>query len=117
MTDFDAVKKLATLPTRTVSLCLAGELVDEIAQLEVQLAEVKPATNLGDVSPKRAILEAMEDIRARMREATVEFRLQALRARPWALFYAAMPTRKENEADEDWEPRNFAWQEIGRAHV
>jgi len=110
VTDFDAVKKLATLPTRTVSLCLAGELVEEAARLERQLAEVRPATNLGDASPRRAILEQVEDVRARMRESTVDFHLQAMRARPWALFYAGAPTRKEDESDEDWEPRNFAWQ-------
>jgi len=110
VTDFDAVKKLATLPTRTVSLCLAGELVEEAARLERQLAEVRPATNLGDASPRRAILEQVEDVRTRMRESTVDFHLQAMRARPWALFYAGAPTRKEDESDEDWEPRNFAWQ-------
>jgi hypothetical protein len=116
MTDFDAVKKLATLPTRTVPLCLAGELVDEYERLERQLGEAKPATSVGDVSPRRAILEQMEDIRDQMRESTVDFRLQALGARPWALFYASQPTRETNEAgenvesDEDWEPRNFAWQ-------
>jgi len=113
VTDFDAVKKLATLPTRTVSLCLAGELVDEYARLERQLAEpyiIRPAANIGDPSPRRAVLEQMEDLRDRMRESTVDFHLQAMRARPWALFYAGAPTRKEDESDEDWEPRNFAWQ-------
>jgi hypothetical protein len=110
MTDFDTLKKLATLPTRTVSLCLAGELVDEYAQLERKLGEVQPRTNLGDVDPRRAILEQMEVIRQQMRGATVDFHLRALRARPWALFHAAQPARKENESDEDFEPRNFIWQ-------
>lgn len=116
MTDFDAVKKLATLPVRTVSLCLAGDLVDEYARLERQLAELKPATNLGDGADKRVILEQMVDIRGRMQESTVDFRLQAIPARPFALFNATRPTRKADkdgeftEPAEEWEPRIFAWQ-------
>jgi hypothetical protein len=105
--DFDEVKKLATLPTRTVLLCLAGELVEEIAQLERQLAEVKPATSLGDASPRRAIAEQIVAVQEQMRESTVEFRLRALPSRSWSKFWASMPVRAEKEADEDWGERLF----------
>jgi len=110
MTDFDAVKKRATLPTRTLPLCLAGELVDEIGRLEAQLADAKPPTNLGDVSPKRAIAEQIADLQEQMRESTVDFRLRALPTRKWSLFEASQPARKEGEPDETWEPRIFGWQ-------
>lgn len=107
VTDFDAVRKLATLPTRTVSLCLAGELVDEIARLESQLAEAKPPTNLGDVSPRRVIAERIAELQGEMRESTVDFRLKALSARAWATFWASLPTRKDNEPSREWDERVF----------
>lgn len=107
MTDFAALKKLATLPTRTVSLCLAGELVEQISQLELQLAEAKPATNIGEVSPKRAITEEIAAIQEQMRESTVDFKLRALGARAWSIFWGSIPARGEKETQEAWEPRIF----------
>lgn len=105
--DFDEVLKLATLPTRTVSLCLAAELVDEIAQLEAQFEQAKPPTNLGDVSPKRAIAEQIAELQERMRESTVDFRLKAMSARVWTNFWASLPVRAENEPVAAWEERAF----------
>ena len=109
MASFDDVKKKASLATRMLPLCLAGELVEEHAQLERQLAELKPATSL-EGSGRQGILEALDAVRERMVEAQVEFHLKALPARPWALFYSGQPTRKDNESDEEWEPRQFVWQ-------
>lgn len=107
MTDFEAVKSRATLPTRTVSLCLAGELVEKITQLERRLAEAKPPTNLGEASPKRIIAEQIGAVQEQMRESTVDFHLRALGARKWAKFWASMPTRAENEAADVWDERIF----------
>ena len=75
MTSFDDIKRRATLPTRTVSLCLAGELVDEIEQLEQQWAESPPPTNIGD-GTKRALAEQIQAKRAEMAEDTVDFHLR-----------------------------------------
>lgn len=108
--DFDSVKKKASRRTDTVRLCLAGELVEEYERLERELANLKPATSLGDAPDKQGLIGQLEAIRVDMADATVEFKLRALPPRPWALFYAAAPTRKEGESDEAWEPRNFAWQ-------
>lgn len=110
MADFDAVLKLATLPTRTVSLCLAADLVDEIDRLETQLAEAKPPTSLGDVSPKRAIAEQIAELQERMRESMVGFRLRALPSHgplTWPKLWAKHPVRKENESDDEWDDRLF----------
>lgn len=107
---FDDVRKLASRPTEVVSLCLAGELVEQLAQLEVQLAAAKPPTNLGEVSPKRAIAEQIVALQDEMREATVDFHLRALPSRQWTVLWAGQPQRKEDESAEDWEPRYFAWQ-------
>lgn len=109
MTSFEDIKAKASLATRVVPLCLAGELVEEHGQLERQLADLPAATSLAGTG-KQGIIAALEAIRERMLEASVDFHLKALPARPWALFYSGQPARKEGESDEDWEPRHFAWQ-------
>jgi hypothetical protein len=105
--DFDAIKKRASLPTRTVSLCLAGELVEEHAQLELQLAELGPATSLAGGTDKRDLAEQILAVEEQMRESTVDFRLRALGAKVWTLFWGSMPTRGEKESDDSWGERIF----------
>jgi hypothetical protein len=107
---FHDVTKLASRPTDTVSLCLAGELVEEHAQLERQLEDAPAATSVSEVSPKRVIAEQIVALQEQMKEATVEFHLRALPSRQWGVLFADQPQRKEGESAEDWEPRWFAWQ-------
>ena len=109
MANFDDIKKKASLPTRVVSLCLAGDLVEEATRLERQLAELKPATNL-EGSGRQGIVDQLEAVRELMVDATVDFKFRAIGARTWGLFYSGAPARKDNESNEDWEPRNFTWQ-------
>jgi hypothetical protein len=110
MVDFDDIRKLATRPTRVVSLCLAGDLVEQIDQLERQLADAKPPVSLGDASPKRLIAEQIVALQDQMRESTVDFHLRALPSRKWSHLLVERPERKENEPAQEWEPRLFAWQ-------
>lgn len=98
--NFDDIKARASLPTRTVSLCLAGQLVDEIAKLELDWANAAPPTNIGEASPKRLIAEQIKAKQEEMRSATVEFHLRALGARAWTTFWATMPERVEGQSDE-----------------
>ena len=107
---FDDVKKLASRPTITVSLCLAGELVEEHARLEQLLEDAAPATSVGEVSPKRGIAEQIVALQEQMKEATVDFHLRALPSRQWGVLFADQPQRKEDESAQDWEPRWFGWQ-------
>lgn len=107
MTDFETIKSRATLPTRIVSLCLAGELVEEIRQLEQELANAKPPANLGEVPPKRVIAEKIAAAQERMRESTQDFHLRALGARKWSKFWATMPVRAEGETADVWDERVF----------
>ena len=106
MTDFADIKKRATLPTRTVPLCLAGELVEELQGLEQQFLDLGPAENLGD-SRKRELAEEITTKRGEMREASVDFRLRALPAREWSKLWAHLPTKEEKEADDAFEERRF----------
>lgn len=107
MRTFDEVRKLASLPIRVVPLCLAGELVEEIAQLERQLADTKPPTSIGEASPQRIIVEQIADLREQMRESTVDFRLRAMTARAFTRFWASLPARGEKETGEDFSDRIF----------
>ena len=107
MRSFDDVRKLASRRTVTVPLCLVGELGDEYEQLEAQLADVKPATNLADASPRRAIVDQMEAIREQMVEATVDFHLRAFSPRAWGIFWDSKPERAEGESAKDWDERIF----------
>lgn len=107
--NFDDIKKKASLATRVVSLCLAGELVEQISILERQLAELRPATSL-DGTGRQQLIAQIEELREQMRESTVDFHLMAMGARAWGRFYATKPTRNDGESDEDWESRIFGWQ-------
>lgn len=102
--DFDAVKKLASLPTDTLPLCLAGELVGEIADLERQLAATPAASNVGE-SPRRVIAEQIAELRERMQESTVDFRLRAMPSKVWTRFWSNMPVRGEKESHAEWSER------------
>jgi hypothetical protein len=105
--DFDTVKKLATLPTRTVSLCLAGELVDEIERLERELAAAKKPTSLGEMPAKLVIGEQIKALQEQMRESTAEFHLRAMGARRWTRFWGGLPARSEHETLAAWDERVF----------
>lgn len=107
MTDLAGIKARATLPTRTVALCVAGELVEQRDALLAQLAAVKPATSLGDDGGRRALLEQIAALDEQMRDATVEFRLRALPARAWTEFWGRWPTRRENETAEAFAARRW----------
>jgi hypothetical protein len=114
--SFDDVKKLASRPTATVSLCLAGELFERHAQLVRQLEDAAPAASVGEASPKRVIAEQIVALEEEMREATVDFHLRAKPSREWGVLFADQPQRKKEnseewaESAEEWEPRWFAWQ-------
>jgi hypothetical protein len=112
LANFDDVLKVATLPTRIVSLCLAGELLEELDSLERQLAAAKPATNLAE-SPQHAIAEQIKALQEQMRESTVEFHLRAMGARVFAAYWANRPERADGETDEAWDERSFAdWTQL-----
>jgi hypothetical protein len=104
--NFDDVKKLATLPTRVVSLCLAGELVEEATRLERQLGEAPPPTSVGD-GTRRILAEQLAAVTEQMRDATVDFRLKAMPSREWSRFWAGMPAPDEQQSNVEWSERMF----------
>jgi hypothetical protein len=105
--DFDELRKLASLPTLTVSLCLAGELSGEIAELERQLADAAAPTSIGEASPKRLIAARIAELTERMKESMVDFRLRALPSREWTMLWTSMPRREEQDSATQWSERIF----------
>ena len=100
---------LASLPEETLPLCLAGNLVGELADLQRQRAEAGPATSIGERSPAAVIDEQICELAERMKAATVVFRLRAMDGKKWDTLYATLPTRGKDETDEVWQPRLFVW--------
>jgi hypothetical protein len=109
VTSFDDVKKLASLPTEVVPLCLAGDLMHQIAELEAALADAPAPTSLGEASPKRLIAEAIVALQGQMHESTVDFALRAMPARKWSALWIGRPERGEKESEEDWGERMFGF--------
>jgi hypothetical protein len=111
MTSFDDVLKRASMPSRVLPLCLAGEILEEIDELERQLESAPAPSNLGD-SAKREIAEAIVAAQERMRESTVEFHLRAMPVRGedgWTAFAVRQPDRAENETRGAFLARIFPW--------
>lgn len=104
MTDFADIRKLATLPTRTVSLCLAGELAGELVELEQQYVAAGEPTSLGD-DTRRRLREEIRAKRAEVQDATVAFKLRAMSATEFADFWTEMPAQDEGETDKAFEVR------------
>lgn len=106
MTSFDEIVAAATLPTRDVPLCLAGNLVAEYEQLERDLDAAPPGDSLAG-GDRPAIVEKILHVQARMREATRSFRIRAMPARAWTRYWAAFPRRREGESSEAWNDREW----------
>ena len=106
--NFDDLRKLATLPTATLSLCVAGELSEQLASLQQRLADTPVPTNLGD-GTRATLKEQIGEVRAQMREASVDFHLRALPARAWTKLWGRYPTRSEGEDGEAFADRMFAF--------
>lgn len=111
MTDFDDVLKLASLPSRTVWLCLDGATLEEIENLQRELEQTPKATSVAD-GRRRELTEALAAAQQRMGESTVAFRLRAMPVRGeggWPAFMLTRPLRGEKEPDEAYEVRAFPW--------
>jgi len=111
MTDFDQVKKLASKRRRTIPLCVDGASQDEHEVLERRLAATPPPVSLGDTT-RRDLAEQIVAVEERMREATFEFKLEALPVRGegcWESLVGKQPDRDDGESDDAFRQRLFPW--------
>jgi hypothetical protein len=105
-TDFtiDDVFADAKLPTRSVPLCLRGDLVAEWQDLERHLKQANQAADedtLASANSAEAIelSRQMEDLEAQMRASTRVFRLRGLPRSEWQDLLKAHPPREGDEKD------------------
>lgn len=108
MTTFDEVMARAALPETVVRLVVGGDLLARIRDLEAALAAASEPTSLADGSAAR-LREEIDALHEQMRESEIPFRLRALSGRDWARLKSAMPTRKAETTDEEWEAAFFEW--------
>jgi hypothetical protein len=82
-----------------VSLCLAGDLVAEHAQLDAELSALKSwaPTGLGDTDPRKQIADRIAQLEDQMKAAEVEFRFRAVSRLAWSDLLAAHPPRKDRK--------------------
>lgn len=91
----------AKLPERSVEICLRGDLVADINDLERELAEVlqREATDKRMTGPKRSkeLADAIEAKRAEMSEAMLPLRLRALKVATWRELVRKYPPAKGDD--------------------
>ncbi len=104
MTTFDDVLKAAKPPERTVPLCLAGDLQAEFETLERRLRESREADDGTLAGGTRQLAESIQDVRGRMRDHTITFRVRALPRSKWSDLMAQHPPRKDrDDGDVNWD--------------
>ncbi|MGI5161388.1 hypothetical protein [Microbispora sp. CA-102843] len=101
MTDINDVFANATRVTKTVPLCLKGDLQAEWEDLERQrqaaLAKPRSDSLAGDNGEVRAITELMESVREQMEANVVPFRIEGLPKRKWSNLVAQHKPRPQDE--------------------
>lgn len=99
--DVASILAAARRAEKTVELCLRGDLVAEVEDLERQLRDASaPTDRLIGNAEGRKIARQIEDLQREMRDHTIVLRLRALSRREFQQFVAEHPPRKGNEEDE-----------------
>lgn len=95
-----AVIAAAKLPEKTVELCLRGDLVAQVEDLERQMQAVKPPTDrmVGNVEGRKLAAQ-IGQLQQQMRSSTIVFHLRALSHREYRDFIVAHPPRDDNQVD------------------
>lgn len=100
--DFQAWIDQARPAERTVSVCLAGDLVAEIEALERRAAELAagPDTSSKEGDPRTDTVEQIRALQERMRAATRDVRLRRLPARAYRELRAKHPPRRDGDTPD-----------------
>ncbi|OPG10557.1 hypothetical protein [Microbispora sp. GKU 823] len=103
MATFDDILAAAAPPTRTVPLCLAGDLQAQWEDLDRQRRDLaaRPAgdTLAGAGGELRDVTQRMDAVREQMQAKTVVFRIQGLPKRRWSDLIAKHAPRPEDQAE------------------
>lgn len=110
MTSFEEILAQAKRPEVPVALCLRGDLVGRHREFELKLQSAPRATsNLGERSEASVLAEEIREIEAQINASKQMFWLRAMRPREWSDFRATAPERIEDEPDDAFKERWFAW--------
>lgn len=106
--SIDDVFADARLPTRSVPLCLRGDLVAAWQDLERRFKHANQAADEDTLAAKNSaeavdLAKRMEELEEEMRAATRTFRLQGLPGSKWRELLKAHPPREDNEQDQQVE--------------
>src|SRR5690606_35869875 len=92
----------AKLAEKTVPICMRGDLVAEVEDLERQMAASQQRNDgrLVGNPEARQLAEQIEALRETMQESTIVFRLRAMHRRDWPELVAKHPPRKDDVHDK-----------------
>lgn len=105
MTTFEEIKAKSRLATKSVPLCLAGDLQAEFEEVQRQQQILKEAqrrggTLAGSSAELRDLDDKIDLVRAEMQESTQVFTLRAMPAKRYSDLLASHGPRKDHEADQ-----------------
>lgn len=94
--------KAAKLPERSISICLRGDLIADIQELERDLEEMVKAEatdrRMSSKSGQKAKAEEIEAKRVEMAETSLDLRVRALTATRWRELVRKYPPPKDDTA-------------------
>lgn len=112
--DFDQLMASAKLPTRTVRLCMRGDLAARYAQLQGVLDAAKEAAENGtgrfdDGAEEVAARAEMQELAAEMEQYTLTLTMQAVSRGEYRRIMAACPPKEGDETDAvlGWDREKF----------
>lgn len=100
--DVKSILASAKLAERSVELCLRGDLVAQMQELQRQLIEAEQqekATGSLDGGQARVLAEQVEALHEEMLDHSIDVRFRALPRRKWTALVAAHPPREDNDVD------------------
>lgn len=104
MATIDDLIAQARLPERTVPICVRGDLVAELEELDRQYAAAPEAGNdvrLTSGAERRRIAERAAAVKEQMAAATIVFRLRAMDRNDWDDLLKAHPPREGDAEDKE----------------
>lgn len=108
MPDISEILKRAKKRQKSVYLCLAGDALAELDQLEKKLSGMGDAwqpDSLAASDPREKLTKQIAAVRKRVRDSETEFRFEALGDKAWSDLHAAHPSSEKGQA---WDPVTFA---------
>lgn len=108
--DLDTQLDEASLPEKTVEVCLRGDLVAQVEDLERELRDLRTNTEtMADQGRARKVAERIEAARAEMSAKAIVFRFRGLDRHGWAQLLTDCPPRDGVATDKalGYNPETF----------